>query len=52
LLRWHSSVGGNPRTYLVHGEAEGALGLQDALRARGQTCEIARPGLRIELGAA
>jgi metallo-beta-lactamase family protein len=52
LLRWHASVGGKPRTYLVHGEAEGAVGLQDALRGRGRPCEIARPGLRVELGAA
>ena len=52
LLRWHASVGGSPQTYLVHGEAEGAVGLQDALRARGRPCEIARPGLRVELGAA
>jgi metallo-beta-lactamase family protein len=52
LLRWHASVGGKARTYLVHGEAEGALGLQDALRARGRQCEIARPGLRIDPGAA
>jgi len=52
LLRWHAGVGGGPETYLVHGEAEGALGLRDALRASGKRCEIARPGLRIELGGA
>jgi metallo-beta-lactamase family protein len=52
LLRWHATVRGNPRTYLVHGEAEGAHGLRDALRAHGCFAEIARPGLRVELGTA
>ena len=41
LLRWHASVGGKPHTYLVHGEAEGAIGLCDALRARGVQAEVA-----------
>ena len=42
LLRWHAGVGGKPHTYLVHGEAEGATGLCDALRARGARAEVAR----------
>jgi metallo-beta-lactamase family protein len=49
LLRWHASVGGNARTYLVHGEAEGASGLRDALRAQGRWAEIAQPTMRVEL---
>lgn len=49
LLRWHATVGGAPRTYLVHGEAEGAQGLRDALRAQGKFAEIARPAMRVEL---
>jgi metallo-beta-lactamase family protein len=52
LLRWQASVGGEPQTYLVHGEAEGALGLRNALQASGKMCEIARPGMRVELGLA
>ena len=51
LLRWHASVGGTPRTFLVHGEAEGAQGLCEALRARGVRAEVAAPGLRLDLGA-
>jgi metallo-beta-lactamase family protein len=49
LLRWHAAVGGSARTYLVHAEQEGALGLRDALRACGRSAEIARPGLRVDL---
>jgi metallo-beta-lactamase family protein len=49
LLRWHASVGGKPRTYLVHGEAEGAIGLCDALRARGAQAEVAKPAQRVDL---
>ncbi|MGL6223787.1 MAG: MBL fold metallo-hydrolase RNA specificity domain-containing protein, partial [Steroidobacteraceae bacterium] len=49
LLRWHATVGGAPRTYLVHGEAEGAQGMQDALRAQGRFAEIAQPALRVDL---
>ncbi len=49
LLRWHASVGGKPHTYLVHGEAEGANGLCDALRARGAQAEVAKPAQRVDL---
>jgi metallo-beta-lactamase family protein len=50
LLRWHAGIGGAPRTYLVHGEAEGAQGLCAALRARGVRAEVAAPALRLDLG--
>ena len=49
LLRWHATVGGAPRTYLVHGEAEGAQGMRDALRALGKFAEIAQPAMRVDL---
>ena len=49
LLRWHATVGGAPRTYLVHGEAEGAQGMRDALRAQGKFAEIAQPAMRVDL---
>jgi metallo-beta-lactamase family protein len=49
LLRWHATVSGAPRTYLVHGEAEGAQGLRDALTAQGRFAEVARPAQRIDL---
>jgi metallo-beta-lactamase family protein len=49
LLRWHATVGGAPRTYLVHGEAEGAQGMRDALRAQGRVAEVAQPGMRVDL---
>ncbi len=52
LLRWHAGLEGAPRTYLVHGESIGATGLRDALRAHGVQAEVARPGQRIDLGAA
>jgi metallo-beta-lactamase family protein len=52
LLRWHRGLPGNPQVWLVHGEAEGAMGLRDALRTRGVTAGIASPGQRIEPGAA
>jgi metallo-beta-lactamase family protein len=49
LLRWHAGVGGKPHTYLVHGEAEGATGLCDALRARGARADVAKPAQRVDL---
>jgi metallo-beta-lactamase family protein len=49
LLRWHASVGGKPHTYLVHGEAEGAIGLCGLLRARGVQAEVAKPAQRVDL---
>ena len=51
LLRWYSGLPGRPDVWLVHGESDGAEGLQTALRAQGVHAEIARPGLRIEPGA-
>jgi len=47
LLRWYGALPGKPAVWLVHGEADGAGGLRDALRAQGATAEVARPGLRI-----
>jgi metallo-beta-lactamase family protein len=49
LLRWHAGIAGNPRTCLVHGEAEGAGGLCDALRLRGVQAEVAQTSLRLDL---
>jgi len=49
LLRWHAGIAGNPRTCLVHGEAEGAGGLCDALRLRGVQAEVAQASLRLDL---
>ena len=49
LLRWHAGVGGKPHTYLVHGEAEGASGLSDALRALGAQAEVAKPAQGVDL---
>jgi metallo-beta-lactamase family protein len=48
LLRWYSGLAGRPDVWLVHGEHEGADGLQAALTERGVRAQIARPGLRIE----
>ncbi len=49
LLRWYSSFASKPPVYLVHGEAEGADGMQEALTARGTLAGIAKPGQRLEL---
>jgi hypothetical protein len=38
--------------WLVHGETESSAALRDVLRASGATAEVARPGLRVDLGAA
>jgi metallo-beta-lactamase family protein len=51
LLRWYNALPGQPAVWLVHGEAEGANGLRDALRTRGVEAAIAAPGLRIEPGS-
>jgi len=51
LLRWYSGVQGRPPVWLVHGEADGAEGLQAALAAAGARAQIARPGVRIDLAA-
>jgi metallo-beta-lactamase family protein len=52
LLRWYAGVGGRPPVWLVHGETESSEALRDVLRASGATAEVARPGLRVDLGAA
>ena len=52
LLRWYAGLPGRPPAWLVHGEAEGANALRDALRGQGAEADIARPGLRIGPGAA
>jgi metallo-beta-lactamase family protein len=49
LLRWHAGVAGKPRTWLVHGEAEGASGLCAALRLRGVQADVAQPSMRLDL---
>jgi metallo-beta-lactamase family protein len=52
LLRWYAGLPGQPHAWLVHGEAEGANALRDALRGQGAEADVARPGLRIGPGAA
>ncbi|HWJ06847.1 MAG TPA: MBL fold metallo-hydrolase [Steroidobacteraceae bacterium] len=52
LLRWHGGLHGPRRTYLVHGEHEGAEGLRAALHGRGVAAEIARAGQRVDLAVA
>jgi metallo-beta-lactamase family protein len=51
LLRWHAGIGGQPHTYLVHGEAEGAIGLRDELRRRGVQADVAKPTQQVDLAA-
>ena len=49
LLRWYSGVQGRPPVWLVHGEADGAEGLRDALVKAGARAEVARAGQRLDL---
>jgi metallo-beta-lactamase family protein len=51
LLRWYSGVKGQPPVWLVHGEADGAEGLREALAKAGARAQIAQPGMRVELAA-
>jgi metallo-beta-lactamase family protein len=51
LLRWYSGVTGRPPVWLVHGEADGAEGLRDALEAAGTRARIAQAGTRVDLAA-
>ena len=51
LLRWYAGVPGKPPVWLVHGEAQGAAGLQEALRQVGVRAQVAQTGVRLDLGA-
>ena len=51
LLRWYDGVQGSPPVWLVHGEADGAEGLRQALAAQGVNAQVARPGQRVDLAA-
>ena len=52
LLRWHAGIPGRPPVWLVHGEAEAAAGLRDALRRDGVRAEVAAPRTVLDLGSA
>ncbi len=49
LLRWYGGIQGKPPVWLVHGEADGAEGLRQALGQQDVRAEIARPGQRLDL---
>jgi metallo-beta-lactamase family protein len=49
LLRWYAGVPGKPPVWLVHGEAQGAAGLQEALRQEGVHAQVAQAGVRLDL---
>ncbi len=51
LLRWYEGVADQPPVWLVHGEPSAAESLREALHAENVRCELARPGLKLELGA-
>ncbi len=51
LLRWYEGVADQPPVWLVHGEPSAAESLREALHAESVRCELARPGLKLELGA-
>ena len=50
LLRWYGTLAGRPPVWLVHGEARAATALRDKFRGAGVHVEVARPGLRLDLG--
>ncbi len=52
LLRWYGAIPGRPPVWLVHGETTASQSLRDALRADGVAAEVARPGLKLDLGVA
>jgi metallo-beta-lactamase family protein len=52
LLRWYGAIPGRPPVWLVHGEAEAAAGLRDALRAQDVRAEVAAPGRVLDLAEA
>ena len=49
LLRWYGGIQSKPPVWLVHGEADGAEGLRQALGKQDVRAEIARPGQRLDL---
>lgn len=49
LLRWHATLQGEPRTWLVHGETKGAEGLRDVLAQKGVAAHVARPLQSLDL---
>jgi metallo-beta-lactamase family protein len=49
LLRWYDSFAPRPPVYIVHGEVSAGEALAAALRARGATATVTRPGLKIDL---
>jgi metallo-beta-lactamase family protein len=51
LLRWYSGLAGRPPVWLVHGERESSAALGEALAHEGVHAEVAKPGLRLDLGA-
>jgi metallo-beta-lactamase family protein len=52
LLRWYGAIPGRPPVWLVHGEADAAAGLRDALRTQGARAEVAAPGVVLDLAEA
>jgi metallo-beta-lactamase family protein len=52
LLRWYGAIPGRPPVWLVHGEADAAAGLRDALRGQGARAEVAAPGVVLDLAEA
>lgn len=51
LLRWYGSFAGRPPVWLVHGEADAAGALREALEATGAQAAVASPGMRVDLAA-
>ncbi|MFN6972700.1 MAG: MBL fold metallo-hydrolase RNA specificity domain-containing protein, partial [Rheinheimera sp.] len=49
LLSWAKQIGGQPQFYLVHGEPQAQLALQEKLRESGIRVEIAAMGQTITL---
>ena len=49
LLRWYSSMRGNPPVFLVHGESERGAALQQTLTQRGTRSERPVPGQKLDL---
>ena len=51
LLRWYGGVTGRPPVWLVHGEADGAEGLREALTKQGVRAQVARAGQKLDLAS-
>ncbi|MBU1438425.1 MAG: MBL fold metallo-hydrolase [Gammaproteobacteria bacterium] len=49
LVAWASAIGGQPQFYLVHGEPNAQLALQEKLQQQGISVEIAEMGQQINL---